>query len=309
MATIWNRINTVLLLLVLFALLGVIAMLAAGVRGGPLDPPGAPASTDSVKLPGTPISSLPYTITGSGSYYLTRNLVAGSGTGITISADDVTLDLMGFVLDGSTDSSVSSGYGIYDGGVARSNLFVRNGTLRNWNIAINLEKAGRSSLDDLRVVDGGKGIVIGTGGILSRLIVRENGAAGVEILHTGLDWGTELGDSVISRNLFNGVVVDANNVWLHDNVIDSNVGSGVRLYNNASWNKVMDNRITGNSSHGVFIDNAGSGAPNANLVARNVILGNTLGAVLDTGTGNRIGTFVGSDASITATNPWSNVVY
>jgi hypothetical protein len=41
----WNRITTVLLLLVLFALIAVIGMLSAGARGGTLDPPNAPSST------------------------------------------------------------------------------------------------------------------------------------------------------------------------------------------------------------------------------------------------------------------------
>jgi hypothetical protein len=44
-AAFWNRLNTVLLLLVLLALLAVIGMLATGVRGGPLDPPGSPTAT------------------------------------------------------------------------------------------------------------------------------------------------------------------------------------------------------------------------------------------------------------------------
>ncbi len=45
MAMIQNRITNVLLGLVLLALLSLIAMFATGVRGGPLDPPGAPTST------------------------------------------------------------------------------------------------------------------------------------------------------------------------------------------------------------------------------------------------------------------------
>ena len=40
-----NRANTILLALILAAGIGIIAMLASGVRGGPLDPPGPPAST------------------------------------------------------------------------------------------------------------------------------------------------------------------------------------------------------------------------------------------------------------------------
>jgi hypothetical protein len=78
---------------------------------------------------GTKITSLPYTIISPGFYYLGGNLTAGAGNGITISSDGVTLDLMGFGLNGN-----SSGTGIYMSG--RKNVEIRNGTLRGWGYAI-----------------------------------------------------------------------------------------------------------------------------------------------------------------------------
>jgi hypothetical protein len=78
---------------------------------------------------GTKITSLPYTITSPGFYYLGDNLTAAAGNGITISSDGVTLDLMGFCLNGN-----SSGTGIYMSG--RKNVEIRNGTLRGWFYAI-----------------------------------------------------------------------------------------------------------------------------------------------------------------------------
>ena len=101
MLTFWPRINTVLLLVTLLAVIGLFATRA---YGGPLDPPGAPASTDGVRGQGTPISSLPFAITQPGRYYLTRNLTGpGNANGITITAANVTLDLNGFTLDGGDD--------------------------------------------------------------------------------------------------------------------------------------------------------------------------------------------------------------
>ena len=41
---------------------------------------------------GTRITSLPYTISASGAYYLASNLSYGSGDGITIANDHVTLE-------------------------------------------------------------------------------------------------------------------------------------------------------------------------------------------------------------------------
>ena len=69
---------------------------------GSLTPPGAPGETmkslEQVE-PRTPISSLPHTITESGSYYVTGNL-SSTGDGIVIEASGVTVDLMGFSLTG-----------------------------------------------------------------------------------------------------------------------------------------------------------------------------------------------------------------
>src|ERR1051325_5982475 len=74
---------------------------------GNLAPPGAPAPTMKSLAqiePRTPISSLPFSITQPGSYYLSGNLTGT--TGITIAASGVTLDLNGFELVGGAGSGI-----------------------------------------------------------------------------------------------------------------------------------------------------------------------------------------------------------
>ena len=118
--------------LTLCVLVGVwpAAGMPAWGQGGlaPSRPPAAiMKSLDQVE-PCTPISSLPYPITVSGCYYLTTNLVGVSGTnGITISADNVTIDLHGFTLDGVPGSLNGV---LIDG--SRTNLAVSNGVIRDW---------------------------------------------------------------------------------------------------------------------------------------------------------------------------------
>ena len=73
----------------------------------PLGPPGSDAARmknlNQIE-PRTIISSLPYVITNRGSYYLTGSLTATVGTnGIVIAANDVTIDLNGFMLIGVTN--------------------------------------------------------------------------------------------------------------------------------------------------------------------------------------------------------------
>ncbi|MGH7622796.1 MAG: hypothetical protein ACREMU_10690, partial [Gemmatimonadaceae bacterium] len=93
MKNVFNRMGWVLAGIVSLV---AIAAVAGIVHGGPLDPPGSPASTDGVLRPGTPITSIPFSITQPGNYYLTRNLtMATSGDGITITSDEVSLDLGG----------------------------------------------------------------------------------------------------------------------------------------------------------------------------------------------------------------------
>ena len=84
-------------------------------------------------MPGTRINTLPYTISAPGYYYLGGNLTYTGGDGITVNADNITLDLMGFTLTGPNVSSSASAIYI---GVGRENVEVRNGTLTGWNCGI-----------------------------------------------------------------------------------------------------------------------------------------------------------------------------
>jgi hypothetical protein len=91
---------------------------------------------------GTKITSLPKIIDTPGFYYLSGNLTATSGAGITINADDVTLDLMGFCLSGNVGNYSISILG-------RKNVEIRNGTLRNWLFAIRDGAVG----NDTRIIN------------------------------------------------------------------------------------------------------------------------------------------------------------
>jgi hypothetical protein len=77
--------------------------------------------------PRTPISSVPFTISAAGSYYLTKNLAVASGDAITITADNVTVDLNGFTL--SSTQTTPAGTGILLSG-DRKHIHILNGHIK-----------------------------------------------------------------------------------------------------------------------------------------------------------------------------------
>jgi hypothetical protein len=96
---------------------------------GSLTPPGAPApamkSLAQIE-PRTPVSSAPFTISASGSYYLTTNLTVNVGDCIRINANNVTLDLNGFTL--ASTQNPMGGEAIYVGQSATvTNITILNG--------------------------------------------------------------------------------------------------------------------------------------------------------------------------------------
>lgn len=191
--------STALNLPVAFVFCGVASQCV--LAQGPLTPPGPPAPTMKSLgqiEPRTPISSLPYTITQPGSYYLTTNLVGGATNGITVAANDVTIDLGGFVLDGN--GVAFSGIALPN---AQTNLVVRNGVVKRWNGAAGVEafntynahvegvQASGNGGDGLRTGfgsrvkdcaasgNGGSGFRLNANSALIHSVARLNGAAGI----------------------------------------------------------------------------------------------------------------------------------
>ena len=106
---------------------------------GNLTPSGAPAPTmkslDQIEAR-TPISSAPFTIVNSGSYYLTTNLTVSSGNAVIIVPNNVTLDLNGYTIASTTPSAAGTGILLAgcNANIAILNGFITGGVTNNGSV-------------------------------------------------------------------------------------------------------------------------------------------------------------------------------
>jgi len=142
----------------------------------PIAPPGDPAArmkTLNEIEPRTAITSLPFTVTQSGSYYLIRSLSATTtANGITIAASDVKLDLNGFALNGSPQAM--DGINVP---TLIENVVIRNGVLRNWGrFGLAATNAMDMVVADLKAFGcGWGGLYVGDNALLERCAAYGNG--------------------------------------------------------------------------------------------------------------------------------------
>jgi len=206
--------------------------------GPPSDPSTAMKSLNQVE-PRTIIGSLPYTISQPGSYYLTGNLTFGDDvTGITISANDVTLDLGGFTLQrtGSAGDSVRSiainvtGSGVaiknghidgagaagrYSHGITGSagqvvveGVTVRDCTSSN-NIAtgVGISLSATSRVANCQVIDAARGV---TAGLVESCVLQNTRVIGGNVKNCSVAGANiETSGNVSGCTVTSGVIADA----------------------------------------------------------------------------------------------------
>ncbi len=298
-------------------------LLPAAVGQGALTPPGAPApvfKTLNQIEPRTPISAIPFTISSSGSYYLTTNVTGVAGLhGISINANDVTLDLSGCTVAGVS----FSGSGII---VANSftNVTVRNGTVRNWG-GSGVSAAGSASrnivLEHLTVSANASIGISCYGALVSDCSVVGSGSIGIDASYSHLrdctvdgsgTYGIHLRSAVatgcfVRNSVQNGILLNApgcqaiGNTLIANNTTNQAAYSAIRI--NDAANRIENNHISGSGP-------AGSGIGGGAGYTGNVIIRNT---VISAGSNNYdilgtqiIGPIISTGGTITNSNPWAN---
>src|SRR5688572_617629 len=164
-----------------FLSLATTALLTAGAFAqGSLTPPSGPAP--SMKTlgqiePRVPIEKLPFKISASGSYYVGANLVIASGSGISIEADNVTVDLGGFNMRG--DPTSLQAIVIATG---RSDVSIKNGSITGSQLGIDGAGASRVHVQNVRVTGAnGAGISLGAEASVEGCVASDNEGTGIKV--------------------------------------------------------------------------------------------------------------------------------
>ena len=253
---------------------------------GPLAPPGAPGATMRTLLeiePRTPIASLPYTITQSGSYYVISNLWASSESGIVVAADDVTVDLNGFEISGTLTFGDK---GIEVQG-ARKRLVVRNGAIYGFAYGFYSKGISDSRLEKLTIRQASvHGIEIYTmsgscrGNTISDCEVIDSAYRGIYFLCNVNDISANVIENCrVLRNGGDGICLMgdqskkcAANV-VRDCVVLDNTGNGIvlgaiQVGGKCEGNKVQDCTIEGNTGNGIQLYGYNFGFCGGNIIER-----------------------------------------
>jgi parallel beta-helix repeat protein len=327
------------------ASVSTVLTLHSALGQGALTPPGAPAPVmksldqieartivNSANTPGDGTNL--FIISQPGSYYLTANVVpfrflgGTAKNGIEITANNVTLDLNGFAMQGAMGNS-----GIYIP-YAQTNITVRNGTISGW-AANGIDSASSSSwnqvFERLNISTCGDdgvtsygtaavrdcncenntedGIDCFGGGIISGCMVNKNGFDGIQMgggtisgcsvqLNGNIGILVVVGSTVsgcyVEWNTANGIFLDATGCAVIGNTCYAN-----NIAINDSNNRVEGNHVTVNGYAGIQVYAGGL----SNVIIKNSVSGNGAGNYV-VPAGNDLGP-VGTAA--TATSPWANI--
>jgi hypothetical protein len=176
-----------------------------------------------------------------GSYVVTKNLTA-TGSCIVIKANNVTLDLGGFVLSGPGRFEESEG--ITNKGVNRQGIVIRNGTVRDFSSGIELDPSDATVVENVRAINNGYGILVGKNSIVNSNTTINNGVEGITV---GLS--STISNNIVIRSGI-GIFASEGSSIITGNISRDHEGSGIRA---GEGSTVNGNTVQGNGGSGISV--------------------------------------------------------
>ncbi len=218
-------------------------------------------------LGGCDTAGFPVTLCASGSYRLISNLTVPSGrNGIDLSANEITIDLNGFTIAGSTGAGIGiNGLNSYADGI-----IITNGSVEDMNSGIYLV-GDYVQVKGVNVSEnGGTGLYAGYSSIVQEVTATLNGGSGIVV-----GAGSVVTDSAASNNTGDGIVGNGVGVLISDNASYFNGGDGIETRNGSS----VTNNVSRNNTGFGLISGTGAGGVHHTGYRNNSFSGNTGGTV------------------------------
>lgn len=226
------------------AVLSCLLMLSAAFGQGSLTPSAAPGATmktlqqvePRIPIPG---GTEPYTISARGAYYLETNMYRT----LTIAADNVSVDLMGFIIDPSSATDAIDIPG------NQENLHIHNGILTGGNAGIDARylRGSNSRFEDLIVSDFSYcGLYIGSDCLVRNCLLLTNGSYGIQSSSAGR---LEVRNCRVIGTAGDGIEADNESIIV-GNTVEGSGGFGIQLDGTGSY--VADNIVRDNADNYAF---------------------------------------------------------
>ena len=231
--------------------------------------------------------AFPISISSSGSYKLIENITCSTQdtSAITISADDVTLDLNGFTITGAGKAVGSSGDGIEATSTVR-NITIKNGIIRDCrDDGIDMASATSITVENVTMYNNGdRGVYANIGGRVINCTAEANGFCGIEFYQNGVLIGNQCYNNAgygIRANT--SCIVKDNSIFYTDDNTGETQDSGLWIrYNNGVYNNVISSGQA--NVYGIYVTES------RNVISDNAIVDNTAGGIYIAGDKNLVNT-------------------